>query len=761
MKGNLMIHRLSTPAIAIMVFATTLSGANADKPNSSAAVLVRGGSLRATVIVSEALYADFPDMHARYTEGFANTAVAELREHLALVADGKLAVTRVAAKETSALASKLKRQGQTPIILGGPELDLALRQAITRNGDEPESFALRVRSGSVTIVGLSPKGTLNGVYEALEQLGFRWYMPGELGRVVPRGNSDLALNEQLTVQVPSFPARWLHGTAMKSPLWQRRTRMGGFSVPPSHGGVPRDVTDRKAIQSHADRIVANIRGKKLKEPYIVGLGPPDRPGWFNDTKESLALDADDYDPFFGGMSHTDRLMWFYNQVLKRVDEQVPDANVRIVFYAYHDYVRPPVRKDDVDPRIIPAFAPITLCRVHGMGETICPEKHYYRQVVKGWHEAVPEVYVRGYYFNLAGPGVMFSMTHRLRKEIPIMHKLGVSGFRQEVIPKWGSETPSLYIASRLMWNHTADVDALLADFYRKFFGPAAEPMGNYLDLMDAALRDTDHHTGCAHDVIHWYPVELRAKAKSLLGESAARATNGIYAKRVRAFRGTFDFTESLALMLQHRAAHRYAAAKKELDRMRGLIDRLSAYDPPMLHPRYSRSYLDRFFAPATEQAFKRVTGGNKLMAGLDDEWKFLVDHEDVGEVLGYWRPQMNGGSWQRARTSTTSWSNLGLRYYMKKPAWYRQSVNLPESAAGKTIYLWFGGVDDFARVWVNGKEVGAAKGAFKPFEFDVTEAVRPGERNVVVVKVVDRSLSELGTGGITAPAMFYAREACR
>jgi hypothetical protein len=69
----------------------------------------------------------------------------------------------------------------------------------------------------------------------------------------------------------------------------------------------------------------------------------------------------------------------------------------------------------------------------------------------------------------------------------------------------------------------------------------------------------------------------------------------------------------------------------------------------------------------------------------------------------------------------------------------------------------FGGVDEKAKVWVNDNLVGISPGkAFLPFELDATEAVRPGARNVVTVRLVNARMDEIGTGGITGPVMFYA-----
>ncbi|MGC9066383.1 MAG: sugar-binding domain-containing protein, partial [Candidatus Ratteibacteria bacterium] len=117
-----------------------------------------------------------------------------------------------------------------------------------------------------------------------------------------------------------------------------------------------------------------------------------------------------------------------------------------------------------------------------------------------------------------------------------------------------------------------------------------------------------------------------------------------------------------------------------------------------------------------------------------------------------------GGNWTKIRTKTLSWSDQGLRYY-KGDTWYRSSVVIPEKFKDKKIFLWFGGVDELAKVWLNGNEVGTSPGkAFVPFEFDVTNSVNWGRENFVAVKITNKILNELGTGGITAPVMFYAQQ---
>jgi hypothetical protein len=278
--------------------------------------------------------------------------------------------------------------------------------------------------------------------------------------------------------------------------------------------------------------------------------------------------------------------------------------------------------------------------------------------------------------------------------------------------------------------------------------------------MDGALRDSPHITGCSWDMPHHYPPAIRKQARALLDQGKKLApSESDYAERVRVVTGVFDMLEAFIAMLDHRAAGDFVAAKADLDRMDAIATPLMEMKPvPMVHAgRFSTyvNYMKRFFRPCTEQGYARVTGGNKLAAVAADEWDFLLDPPHVGEEIGLFRPDITGGQWQKIKTSTSSWSNQGLRYY-KGLAWYRTTLDVPAEFKNKRMFLWCGGVDEKCKAWVNGKPVGISPGAaFSPFEFDATEAVQPG-KNVVVFAVNNFVVNELGTGGIVAPVMLYA-----
>jgi beta-galactosidase/beta-glucuronidase len=70
--------------------------------------------------------------------------------------------------------------------------------------------------------------------------------------------------------------------------------------------------------------------------------------------------------------------------------------------------------------------------------------------------------------------------------------------------------------------------------------------------------------------------------------------------------------------------------------------------------------------------------------------------------------------------------------------WYRRSFEVPAAWKSERLLLHFGAVDYECALWVNGGFVGAHKGGFDPFNFDVTPFLKDGN-NVVLLGVTDPS----------------------
>jgi exo-1,4-beta-D-glucosaminidase len=80
------------------------------------------------------------------------------------------------------------------------------------------------------------------------------------------------------------------------------------------------------------------------------------------------------------------------------------------------------------------------------------------------------------------------------------------------------------------------------------------------------------------------------------------------------------------------------------------------------------------------------------------------------------------------------------------PWWYRREFEIPTHFKGKTVWLGFRGINYRADIWINGKKVAGSDkvaGAYRQYEFDVTQFVHEGGTNVVAVAVSAPKAGEL------------------
>ncbi len=106
------------------------------------------------------------------------------------------------------------------------------------------------------------------------------------------------------------------------------------------------------------------------------------------------------------------------------------------------------------------------------------------------------------------------------------------------------------------------------------------------------------------------------------------------------------------------------------------------------------------------------------------------------------------GQWQFVRVSSLDapvpekgWQTVAvpveLRGYNYERAWFRRVFRVPSQWRGRRVLLRFGGVKFNSRVLVNGLSVGGCFNGYDAFELDITEAVRFGQPNTVLVGVHD------------------------
>jgi len=740
-----------TAAAAVMA-ATMAGDAGGGQIMTSAegapVVLVERGMAVATIVLPDDAAPD------------EQRAAAELQEHVRRMSGAELPVGVAGAP----LAG-------VQVLIGRA----APQERILAEGADPASFHLRVAGDTVALAGRSAEGTLFAAYELLEQLGVRWFLPGELGTVVPP-QQTLAVAPQDRVHAPAFAARltWGQGSGPAEAAWFRRQRAGGPYL--GAHGIPCAADPRTEPElfcaehgrpthqlrvSHPEvlrRTIAACREQLRREPGLryLSMGPEDGAGFGTDP-----WDAGDLDPLNGRPSVTDRYIRFFNLVLAELQQDYPE--VGLAFYAYSDYMRPPVRERP-NARIVPVLAPIDCCRLHGLGEPHCWERHhYFPAIVAGWRALGVQVSWRGYLGNLADPGLPFSPVHQVRAEFPFFRAQQLLGVTPEYHPMWSYHAPGLYLAARLAWDPAADAEAVVDEYCRGLYGPAAAAMTAHFACLERAFAAADHHTGNIFDYPHILtPAVRRELATTLAAAEQAVPADSDWGRRVRLTRLGFDFGEAMLDMVAALNACDFATASSLLARLENeLLPAAAATTPPALDPSWAGAFLARFWAPPVREGYARVTGGNELAVRLPDTWMCLLDPAGGGEALGCWRPETGTAAWLPLRTWSRSWSGQGLRYY-RGDLWYRTTAPLEPRFRGRRICLWLAGVDDRAAAWINGKPLPVVQQGDAPigrgWEFDATDAVVCGADNTIVVRTTNSAdeLHEIGTGGITGPAMLWA-----
>ena len=95
-------------------------------------------------------------------------------------------------------------------------------------------------------------------------------------------------------------------------------------------------------------------------------------------------------------------------------------------------------------------------------------------------------------------------------DLPYLHGLGCVGISLESFNTWELYAPHLYLSIRLSYDPRQDPWEIMADYWDKAYGPAAETMAKYWMAVDAAFVNLKTETGSTHALHHVYtPERLR------------------------------------------------------------------------------------------------------------------------------------------------------------------------------------------------------------------------------------------------------------
>ena len=122
------------------------------------------------------------------------------------------------------------------------------------------------------------------------------------------------------------------------------------------------------------------------------------------------------------------------------------------------------------------------------------------------------------------------------------------------------------------------------------------------------------------------------------------------------------------------------------------------------------------------------------VTSLNGEWLLAVDPQNVGREQRWFEKTPI----DEAKRTAVPWILQDAFPGYHGVAWYWRDFTAPAKRLDRGRFLLrFWAVDYLAEVWLNGASVGGHEGGETPFELDVTDAIRLGEENRLVVRVLN------------------------
>ena len=511
---------------------------------------------------------------------------------------GESALTRAYGLKSSDFEAQeylIQTRGQDLILMGRDADEYGII-SYEKNGLWPT--AMKRRHGHPCFVRM---GSLYAVHTFLEKYcGVRWYLPGEIGEVCPQRKHLAARNVNRRTK-PWTRYRWSSRQSYRRPtyfygsrepdqlvrvpardmlLYMLRTKMGGSPYANNHSftsyhrrfgkqhpewwkdGKPSkklphpNYIDPNLIQQAAQDGIDYFSGKYPDGKYpdgsrIMAAGdyfavmPLDgRRGliWSEEGEKLRNRDPAVQAGFSCGWA-SNYVFTFVSRVAGIIGERFPGKWITCA--AYGPYFLPPTQ-------LAPNVA-VTHCGL--LHSAISADSwRLYADNLTAWSRRTSQLYVWEWYLQQAQAKfrtfpVVFP--RQVARAIGHMRDMGVKGmfFEASAAPartgKYSDATLANpaedllnhYVTWKLLSDASLNIDTLLAEHYRLFYGPAAKPMAEFFGSLEAAWhRPEAYEKGLSRARRYWEvmcaPEEL-PKYEALIQSALALATSEPYATRVR------------------------------------------------------------------------------------------------------------------------------------------------------------------------------------------------------------------------------------
>ncbi|MFM1550113.1 MAG: DUF4838 domain-containing protein [Lentisphaeria bacterium] len=643
-----------------------------------------------------------------------------------------------------------------------PSLQVALDQ-IKKQDPVLRADAIVVRrdGNRIYLAGTNDISHYHAVAWFLQQLGCRWYLPTEIGECIP-DRPDIAIDELDHAYAPPFEMRgyWLSWNGAPHGAFPQRNFMNNVSVPSRHmlGGYVHDLMPEG--KSHynvaiSDPATAAHIAAKLDADYAAGknLSLSISDGLYeSDYAGDAELQAGLMDKYFHKPSLADAFMVLYNGVARRLQAKHPESKSRLGFLAYANVTLPPQREIIAEPALFAYLAPIDIDPSHGMDHPESPPRHEYREMLYRWAEVMAgRVAIYDYDQGMLVWRDIPNPSHTVfRQDVQHYRKAGIVGFNTESRGAIATTFTNLYFRGQLMWDPDADVDAMLAEFYERYYGPTSEPMAKFWNAIYKAWDEsvvTEHEYQIVPAI---YTPALMAELAGYLDAAygaipkvnGRRSRNGaLYVERMEMIRRMWAVLEGYMRMVYAAARDCDYAAAAEIGKQT-MAARLELAE---MNPTFTTRVVGKAAEPTEPGGsaawwpgevkqymdLAALTDGTNgtLIRKLPLDWAFRRDPNDTGLAGNWARLPADLSYWEahhreynlvsRKDYPVTEWEMLSTDIYPQAQGirhpdrhsytgymWYKTTIDLAEDEIAGGVHVMFPGLFNECWLYVNGALVG-------------------------------------------------------
>jgi hypothetical protein len=501
--------------------------------------------------------------------------------------------------ESLPILTDSKAGDRTPIVVGKSALLPKLGLATDFDSLGQEGIAIRTAGPAMALLG-NARGALYACYTFLEDyLSCRWFTP-DCTALPQAGTFDIPEIDRR--YVPPLEYRATDYPNSRDADWAVRNKMNGqfTEIDEPRGGkiayrgfvhtfnslVPPEkyFADHPEYYSEIDgtRVGPDRSQLCLTNPDVLRIATETVRQWIQESPEAsiFSVSQNDWENYCQCArctalsaeegSQIGPILHFVNAIADDVAGDHPDKIIDTLAYWYS---RKPPKSVRPRPNVVIRLCSIECCFIHPLESD--PYNASFVDDIEEWSRVSNRLWIWDYVINYAHNIQPFPNLYVLKPNINFFLRNGVTGIYEEAnYFSRGGELAELrtYIIAKTLWDPSYDTDRAIDEFLSGYYGQAAAPIRDYLNLLHREVPATpDLHVRIYAPPESYLTPDLVRRSAALLDNAEEAVADDVeLLRRVRVARLPIIYTQ-LALGIETGEAKAALVARfEEIARAEGV-----------------------------------------------------------------------------------------------------------------------------------------------------------------------------------------------